>query len=85
MTARAWFVLLVLGCGSPEDEPPCAPAGTFSTPACVNVCVDNGYAFGTCDEPRQCTRLRAYEFAPLVQFGDGGAPAFTPEPCGFGE
>jgi len=82
LIARA---LLGWGCGAAPDAAPCEAAGTYSTDRCVEVCVSDGFAFGTCAAPTgACARVRAYEYASVVRLAAIGKPEFDTAPCDFG-
>jgi hypothetical protein len=76
-----WPVFALLGC-SPNGEPPCEPAGTFSTGLqCVTVCVSDGFALGTCADNRECALVQSTHYVEVVSVGGAGKPSFQVLSC----
>jgi len=89
----AWAAL-DCGCSAPPEleAPPlarvavCSDAGTYSTDRCVEVCVSDGFAFGTCDDYSPCVVLRdTGDVAPVVRLSGVGKPEFDTAECELGQ
>ncbi len=64
--------------------PQCEVTSSYGTiRPCVDVCMARvGFAFGTCDAPAECWRVRAYDSVQVLRLaGTTGAPAYTYRDC----